>query len=183
MAKKAATKPAAKKRPAKKPTVTAPVSSSSPWRRWLLSGSVVAGLVAYTALIVWLCGGIQIGPNPVTPTPVVPEPVTSFRVIFVKESGQTLKGEQLAIPGAKEIREFLAAKTTAENGLPGWREFDPQQQTGNESPTMKALWEAVKPKLLPAPCLVIEVNGKATVMPFPATVAEAVATLKKAGGE
>lgn len=193
MAKKAPAKPAAKRKPrAKKAPVTRPphsestvlsVKSSSLWRRLLFGGAVVAGLVVYTAIVIWLCGGIQVGPKPVDPVPVVPEPVTSFRVIFVKESGQTLQGEQLAIPGAKEIREFLAAKTTGENGLPGWREFDPQQQTANESPTMKALWEAVKPKLLPAPCLVIEVNGKATIMPFPATVADAVATLKKAGGQ
>jgi hypothetical protein len=103
-------------------------------------------------------------------------------VIFVKESGQTLSGEQVAIPGAKEIRDFLNAKTTAEGNQPGWREYDPQQITDNEQPTMQALWSAVKPKLLPSPCLVLEVNGKATVMPFPATVAEAVETLKKHGG-
>ena len=131
---------------------------------------------------VWIAGGIEIGPdNKPAPVPV-PEPVKSFRVIFVKESGQTLSAEQTAIPGAKEIRDYLTAKTTQEGGQVGWREYDPQQQTENEHPTMKALWQAAKPKLLTPPCLVIEVNGKATVMPFPGTVAEAVETLKKAGG-
>jgi hypothetical protein len=48
---------------------------------------------------------------------------------------------------------------------------------------MKALWEAVKPKLLPAPCMIIEVNGHATVMPFPANVEECLTTLKRFGGE
>ena len=120
------------------------------------------------------------GPGPEPPTP--PSPVTSFRVIFVKESGSTLPANQTAIPGAKAIRDYLTAKTTPENGLAGWREYDPQQSTANEQPTMKALWAAVQPKLLPAPCLIIEVNGKATVMPFPANVADAVETLKKAGG-
>lgn len=120
------------------------------------------------------------GPGPEPPTP--PSPVTSFRVIFVKESGSTLPANQTAIPGAKAIRDYLTAKTTPEGGLAGWREYDPQQSTANEQPTMKALWAAVQPKLSPAPCLIIEVNGKATVMPFPANVADAIETLKKAGG-
>jgi len=122
------------------------------------------------------------GPDPKPPEPKPPEPVESFRVIFVKESGSTLNSEQTAIPGAKAIRDYLTSKTTPEGGLSGWREYDPQQSTTNEQPTMKALWEAAKPKLLPAPCMVIEVNGNATVMPFPATVTEALETLKKAGG-
>lgn len=116
------------------------------------------------------------------PEPKPPEPVKSFRVIFVKESGQTLNSEQSAIPGAKAIRDYVTARTTPEGGLAGWREYDPQQTTTNEQPTMKALWESVKPKLLPSPCLVIEVNGTATVMPFPKDVTEALETLKKAGG-
>lgn len=123
-------------------------------------------------------------PNP-GPTPgpgPTPAPVTSFRVIFVKESRANLSPEQTAIPGAKAIRDYLNAKATTEANLAGWREYDPDQTTANEQPTMKALWEAVKTKLLPAPCMVIEVNGHATVMPFPANVDEALATLKKAGG-
>jgi hypothetical protein len=153
------------------------------WRRWLVRGAKAALIfIAGAVAGILIAGGIPIGPdNGPEPTPT-PEPVKSFRVIFVKESGQTLSSEQVAIPGAKEIRDFLNAKTTAEGNQPGWREYDPQQITDSEQPTMKALWEAVKPKLLPAPCLVLEVNGKATVMPFPATVAEAVETLKKAGG-
>lgn len=121
-------------------------------------------------------------PDPVDPVPVVPEPVKSFRVIFVKESGQTLNAQQSAIPAAKVIRDYLAIKTTAEGGLVGWREYDPQQTTTNEQPAVKALWEAVKPKLLAAPCLVIEVNGHATVMAFPANVDDCMQTLKKFGG-
>ena len=123
--------------------------------------------------------------NPDVPTPVVPvdpEPVRSFRVIFVKESGQTLSPAQTPIPGAKAIREYLNVKTTKEGNQPGWREYDPQQNTTNEQPTMTALWEAVKPKLQGIPCMVIEVNGRATVMPFPADVDAALAALKRAGG-
>jgi hypothetical protein len=137
-------------------------------------------LMAIGGILLLIPGG-DVGPGP-EPTPV-PEPVKSFRVIFVKESGATLSGEQSAIPAAKEIRDYLQAKTTPEANQPGWREYDPEQQTANEQTTMKALWEAVKPKLIPPPCLVVEVNGKATVMPFPATVADCMTTLKKAAGE
>jgi hypothetical protein len=112
-----------------------------------------------------------------------PEPVKSFRVIFVKESGVTLPSAQNAIPGAKSLRNYLHTKTTPESVIAGWREYDPQQTTENELPGMAALWQAVKPQLLPAPCMVIEVNGKATVMPFPANATECLATLKKYGGE
>jgi hypothetical protein len=96
----------------------------------------------------------------------------------------TLNSEQSAIPGAKVIREYLNAKTTkSEDGSLGWREYDPDEKTDNEPPLMKLLWETVKPKLTPAPCMVIEVNGHALVYPFPKNVTEAMAALKKAGGE
>jgi hypothetical protein len=195
MAKKAPATPA-KKAPAKrkprpkKPAVTIidPTDYGTPviFPSWLMGGLKAIVLLTVGVIAgIWIAGGIPIGPDnrpDPAPTPIVPEPVKSFRAIFVKESGQTLSSEQVAIPGAKEIRDFLNAKTTAEGNQPGWREYDPQQITDNEQSTMKALWEAVKPKLLPAPCLVLEVNGKVTVMPFPATVAEAVETLKKHGG-
>ena len=118
-------------------------------------------------------------PDPVDP----PAPVSSFRVIFVKESGDTLNAQQSAIPAAKVIRDYLIAKTTKEGTQSGWREFDPEQGTEAETPMFKELWKAVKPKITKVPCLVIEINGHATVMPFPANVDECMATLKKAGGE
>ena len=125
--------------------------------------------------------GARPPPGPKSDDPV--EPIASFRVIFVKESGATLSPEQTAIPAAKVIRDYLNAKTTKEDGQPGWREYDPQQTTANEQPTMSALWAAVKAKVETVPALVIEVNGHATVMPFPANVDEAMATLRKYGGD
>lgn len=188
MAKKRPAHVPAKKRPAKpKPRPENPPEGAATTDR--VSSLRSVGLAVISAAIgvllgVMLAGGIRIEPSPPTPDPApIPEPVKSFRVIFVKESGQTLSGEQTAIPGAAEIRNFLDAKATQEGNIAGWREFDLDQQTSNEQATMKALWEAVKPKLIAPPCLVIEVNGKATVMPLPATVAECLATLKKAAGE
>lgn len=131
------------------------------------------------------------GPGPTPPGPMPPEPdpgptpgpVTSFHVIFVKESATTLNAEQSSIPAAKVLRDYLNLKTTPEGGLTGWREYDPHQNTANEQPTMKALWTKVKPSLQRFPCMVVEVNGDAKVMPFPANVTEALSVLKKAAGE
>jgi len=138
-------------------------------------------------------------PDPIVPDPIVPDPidpaptpVTTFRVIFVKESGATLNAQQSAIPSAKVIRDYLNEKTTKENGQVGWREFDPQQIVNNDQPLMTKLWISVryedpdapvlKERVIPVPCMVIEVNGHATVKPFPNTVDEALSILKKAGG-
>lgn len=124
--------------------------------------------------------------DPVAPDPVNPEDkkphVSSFRVIFVKESGSTLSAAQTAIPGAKIVRDYLFAKTTRESSVTGWREYDPQTDVKNEQPTMKALWQSVQPKLTTIPCIVVEVNGKAEILPYPANVDEAMTLLKKYGG-
>lgn len=122
-------------------------------------------------------------PKPPEPLPPAPQPVVnSFRVIFVKESGSTLSAAQTAIPGAKAVRDYLFAKTTREDNVTGWREYDPQTDAKNEQPTMRALWEAVKPKITVVPCVVVEVNGKVEILPYPANVADALVLLKKAGG-
>lgn len=123
------------------------------------------------------------GPQPPPEPDPEPGPVASFRVIFVKESGQTLNAAQSAIPGAREIREYLGRKTTAEAGTAGWREYDPDFDPLNEPPTMRALWAAVKDKVTTVPCLIIEINGHATIKPFPSDVADAMKTLKQSGGE
>ena len=126
-------------------------------------------------------------PGPTPPGPKPPEPgpgpVETFRVIFVKESGSTLSAAQSAIPGAKVIREYLNAKTTKEANQPSWREYDPQQTFSTEQPNMRALWDAVLPKIQTVPCLVIEVNGKATVMPYPADTNDALKLLKQYRGD
>lgn len=122
-------------------------------------------------------------PDPPKPDPPIPDPsVNSFRVIFVKESGSTLTAEQTAIPQAKAIRDYLTTKTTPEGGLAGWREYDPQQSTANEQAKMRDLWTSTKSAITAIPCMVIEVNGKATIVPYPRNAAEALATLKTYGG-
>jgi hypothetical protein len=118
------------------------------------------------------------GPDPPPPPPPV---VKSFRVIWVTESATTLTAQQNSVIGAKAIRDYLTAKTTPENNVAGWRHFDPQTVPSGQ-PTMTALWAAAKPKITTVPCLVVEVNGKAEILPFPANAVEALATLKTYGG-
>ena len=131
---------------------------------------------------------VTIGPAPPDPEPKPPEPkppgpLTSFRVIFVKESGSTLSAEQTAIPGAKLVRDYLTAKTTPEDGLAGWREYDLQQNIANEKSKMKAMWAVAKSSISTVPCLIVERNGKIDVLPYPKNAAEALKTLKIHGGE
>jgi len=151
-------------------------------------GSVLPLLLIIAAIWFFTQGPKPESPKPVDPvTPVVPvepqpELVRSFRVIFVKESGSTLTAEQTAIPGAKAIREYLNAKTTREGNQSGWREYDPQQVIDGEQPVMAALWNAVKPKLNAIPCMIVEVNGKATVVSYPQNAADALKILQQYGG-
>jgi hypothetical protein len=121
-------------------------------------------------------------PEPDDPTP--PGPVTSFRVIWILESGDTINAAQTSIPGAKAVRDYLNAKTTrSPDGQPGWREYDPQQIMTNEPEVIQELWRQIKRKAWQAPCVAIEVNTHTIVLPFPANTAEALALLKRYGGE
>ena len=75
MAKKAATKPPAKRKPrAKKPVVPNPIGydaealdrhlESIAWRSWLVSGAkAVALIVAGAVAGIWVSGGIEVGPK------------------------------------------------------------------------------------------------------------------------
>ncbi len=119
---------------------------------------------------------------PLPPEPPTPQPVTSFRVIFVHESGATLPAAQQSVMGAKSVRDYLNAKCTPEGGLPGWRQRDKDTDGSKDQPTMAALWAAVKPKLTAIPCIVVELNGKAEILPFPTNAADALTLLKKYGG-
>lgn len=123
-------------------------------------------------------------PKPVDPDvkPNPPQPVLSFRVIFVAESGKTPTKEQNSVMNAKSVRDWLTVNTTPESAYVGWRQYDPQQTVANESPNMKKLWEAVQPKLTGLPCVVVEVNGHAEIIPLAGTPAEMVETFKKYKG-
>lgn len=116
--------------------------------------------------------------DPVKPPVVPPQPVTSFRVIFVHESGGTLPLGQTPVSDAKAIRDYLTANTTPDGPYAGFRKYDRDQTAAGETPAIKALWEAVQPKLTEIPCIVIEVNGKAEILPYPKNATDALALIK-----
>lgn len=121
-----------------------------------------------------------VSPNPVDPPkpidPPKPQPVTSFRVILVTESAKTLTAAQNSVLHGKVVRDYLTANTTPEAGWAGWREFDKDANADKDSPTIKALWNAIKPKLTTTPCVAVEVNGNVEIIPLASTPAEMVAT-------
>lgn len=127
---------------------------------------------------------VQVGPRP-PPKPddpkpkpdepdVKPVPVTSFRVFLVYESAQTMTQAQTNVLYGNVVEEYLNAKCTG--GKAGWRRRD-KDADGDADATMAALWKAVKPKLTTVPCVVIEVNGNAEIIPLEATPAAMVAKL------
>lgn len=126
-------------------------------------------------------------PGPTPPNPPTPVPVTGFRVLFVYEAtdGQpSLTKEQLNTIYSTQIREYLNRKCAKDDGRPGWRTWDKEVVlTAKESPTWKALWDAVKPQVKAYPSVVIVTDQKGEVFPLPATEAETLALLKKYGGE
>lgn len=118
------------------------------------------------------------------PTPIPPGPVTSFRVIYVYETAAPLTPAMQKAMFADSVRTYLDAKTTGVAGVgKGYRRYDKDVDASQErDANMKALWTAVKPKLTTIPCVVVEVNGKADILPFPADDVAALALFKKYAG-
>jgi PKD repeat protein len=113
----------------------------------------------------------------------VPPVVTSFRVIFVTESAALLSPQQNAVINAKTTRDYCNAKCTRENNQPDWRSYDPQTGTTSGYVGIDTTWAAAKPKMTTIPNMIVEVNGKAEILPFPANAAACLATLQSYGGK
>lgn len=135
-------------------------------------------------------GPVPPGPNPPGPTPPgptppnPPAPVTSFRVLFVWESGTPLTAAQNSVINGLATAEYLDATTTKTDNTRGWRLYDKDRATDNDTATWNALWAAVKPKVTAVPCVAVEVNGKVDILPLGATPADMLATFKTyAGGK
>jgi hypothetical protein len=78
----------------------------------------------------------------------------------------------------EKVRTYLDAKSK------GTRRFDKDVSAANEKDAdLKALWEAARPKVTTVPCIIVAIGGKADILPFPASEDEALAVLKKYGGE
>lgn len=110
-------------------------------------------------------------PDPKPPTP--PQPVTSFHVLFIYESKDTLTPQQLGVMYGIKVEDWLSV-----NARGNWRRRD-KDAPGEKDATMAALWDAVKPKVTTTPCVAVEVNGKVDIIALDATPDAMIATLNK----
>lgn len=131
--------------------------------------------------------GVNPAPEPPQPPgPVVPpkppepkpDPVTSFRVILIYESADRLTPDQRAVMFGAVVENWL--NTNCTGGKAGWRRRD-KDAPGDADATMKALWDAVKPKVTVTPCVAVERNSKVEIIniePTPAKMVEVFQTYK-----
>lgn len=140
---------------------------------------------ARTALIDCLVGPQPPPPDPPGPKPPdpKPEPVTSFRVLFIRETGDPLTQAQHSTIFAKSVADFLNAKTTREGGRASWARVDDDDIDIDAPPAVREMWAAVKPEVTTVPCLAIGVNRKVEIIPLPSSPEEAIKTFKKYLGE
>jgi hypothetical protein len=120
-------------------------------------------------------------PDDPKPPPKPPEPVKSFRVIWVHESSATIPQAQIATMDAKAVRDYLTANCTKDGNWPGWRRWDKDTDPKDDFPTLKEIWGIVKPKLadVSLPCVVIAVNDRIAIEPFPKSAQDAIALFTK----
>ena len=92
--------------------------------------------------------------------------------IVVFESGKTYDAKTTCVLYSQEIRDYLDAKCTPDDGTQGWRLRDKDVSADNDTAFQKQLWAAVRPKVTALPCWAIERDGAVDIIPLPATVAD-----------
>lgn len=122
-------------------------------------------------------------PTPTPPTPTPPQPVGDVRVILVYDSTDNMTAEQTATMYGPRVKDFLNRKCVKEGMLEAWRRWDRHIDTAKETPTWRALWDAVKPALTTFPAVVVVRGQQGQVYPMPATEADTLALLKRLLGE
>ena len=162
-----------------KDSKTAVVTASRPGRYRLLAvtaaGDEVSPIVE-TTIVIGDAPPAPPGPNPPAPTPTGP-----FRVIWVYESMDSMTPEVQRVMFSMKVGTYLDAKCEkGRDGVAGWRRWDKDVMPDGE---WKPIWDATKPKLTTTPCLVVVKGTTVEILPMPKTEDEALATLKKYGGE
>jgi len=111
--------------------------------------------------------------------PPIPAPA-GVRVLMIFETSANNSREAMGAIYSPKVKEWLD-KNCAKNGTqPEWRRFDPDiVLSANESPEIKSLWDAVKPKATSPPQVAIAVGGNVDVHPI-TTEADLLALLEKA---
>lgn len=119
------------------------------------------------------------GPEPKPPDPPTPDPkpvpVTSFRVIFAVESGDTLTADQRGVIYGVAVETWLTKNCTG--GKEGWRRRD--KDTVNLTGDIGAVWEAARNKITTTPCVLVERNRHIEIIPVETTPAKMIAVLNK----
>ena len=130
----------------------------------------------------WLVVGATppVPPGPPDPGPA-PVPISGFCAILVHESSTGMTKEQQAVYYSPKVADYLNRKAT--DGAKGWHRWDKDVDVKYTSETWKAIWTIVKPKLGTMPQLVIIAGTKAEIFPLPTNDADALALLRKYGGE
>lgn len=123
------------------------------------------------------------GPTPPVPPPPGPAPIPGdgLRVLIVYESSEVAKYApgQITVLYAKDVRDYLNARCVKANNWPEWRVFDKDADASGESDLWKA---ALKRDRKTLPWLVVSNGRDGYEGPLPASVDEALALLKKYGG-
>lgn len=126
--------------------------------------------------------------DPPGPAPVVdpPKPVvaTGFRVIIAWESSANHSREQLTALNSTAIWKYLTEKCVKDSkGNAEWRKWDKDVVLDpSESPKLREIWEAAKPKLGKLPRVIISTDGTDAHIHDVTTEAETLELLKKYGG-
>lgn len=162
----------------KAPSKTAvPCLGVSPGTVTITAWGVVDGKAKRLAALTIAVGPAPPDVKPDEPKPDVkpdPKPVTSFRVFLIYESGATYPSAVNTVLYGNVVESWLNENCTG--GKAGWRRRD-KDLSGDADPTMAALWKAVQPSLTTIPCVAVEVNGKAEIIPLEVTPAAMVAKL------
>lgn len=128
---------------------------------------------------------IIVGAKPDKPTPPAPgpspnpapAPAGSLKVILAYESSAATTREQDAALNSPDVRAYLDARC----GKDGWRKWDKDVDTSNESAAWQALWNAARPQMPAVPAVVVFVGQAGQWFPV-TTEGELLALLKKFGG-
>ena len=162
-----------------KDSKTAVVTASRPGRYRLLAVTAAGDEVSPIAETIVVIGDAP--PAPPGPNPPAPTPTGPFRVIWVYESMDAMTPEVQRVMFSNKVTTYLDAKCEkGRDGIAGWRRWDKDVQPDGE---WKPIWDATKPKLTTTPCLVVVKGTTVEILPMPKTEDEALATLKKYGGE
>lgn len=148
---------------------------------WTAAGSRPSEL-ATCRVVVGEPGPVPPGPTPPGPgpTPVPPSPAKGLRVMFVYETSELSKltAAQSSIMTATAIREYLKAKCEPD----GFRFYDRDVNTANETDVWRGIWSASKATLPRLPAVVIVTDQKGEAFPLPKDVDETLALLKRYAG-